>query len=117
VVGTTVASDARRLATLTVNRTGYWAAAGHYHVTGGSQEGAGHDIVAEIRFAGGNAQALSMGRDANTNQAGVGVFTGHVLLSNGQVIELWGYKGYSSQVNLDKIQLRAYFMPTSGYPG
>lgn len=102
------------IATITVDRTGYWAAAGHYHTSSG-QEGASHQIYAQIRFAGTAQATTNMTRAANTNDGGVGVFSAPVLISSGQQITLYGTKDFGLSATIDTIGFRAWFMPAPGY--
>ena len=113
-VGTYVNATARVLAQLTVTRTGYWAAAAYYHVNSGS-EGGSHQLLADLRFNGTSQAQVSMWRQAGANDGAVGVYSPAVLISAGQVIQLFGSKGHNEQANLDQLGLRAYFMPMFDY--
>ena len=100
---------ATRLATITVNRTGYWVAAYHNRVNSTSD----HTLV-DLRFAGVTrfAQDQWIGGSGSWQNSVYGVY----LISAGQTIEAWGHHSYNGGYNIEWQNLSAWFIPVQDYP-
>lgn len=103
-----------RICYATVGRTGYWAAVGSASSSGG-QQGSNYTITFSLRFAG-VAQYTSSFTQFGSNQGAGGAVatTNPVLISNGQLIELYFTGG--PQIDWEVCNIRAWFVPTPAYP-
>ena len=116
VIATSFGSAAVEVMRITVDRTGYWAAAGAIHVGGGSGEGGGFNVVLDLRYAGVSQGTRSFGVNANSNNYGIGIVIGSPpFLTAGQTISIWASKGFSNVHTIDQQFMQAWFLPTQAY--
>jgi hypothetical protein len=114
VVANNFNSTPVKLATLTVNRTGYWAASAWVKRQNGPASNS--NLYLSIRYNAVQQSAQTYWMDSTTNAVGGGVHVDPTLITNGQLIDFYAQSDLGGNTTGNPMELKAWFVPTPAYP-